>query len=216
MNDPPLAEDAIASHLLDALRACGEILLMDHTNPWELDEALCAAGFAVGLCEAQDVQGLDHDFRRRKNTPVNRRHIPILNRMVAEGRLGRKTGVGWYRYPGGGGLVIDPLVEDLLREEAWFAGVSRVELSDDVLVEYMQLALINASAALLDQGDETLAQRINDVAQHRLGVPEKWGGVLTLGDTIGPAEVCRQLDNLAQGKDAFWRAHPALRRRAGR
>lgn len=35
-------------------------LLMCHTNPWELDEALTAWGYGTGPCEAMDHVGLDN------------------------------------------------------------------------------------------------------------------------------------------------------------
>jgi 3-hydroxyacyl-CoA dehydrogenase len=54
---------------------------------------------------------------------------PILPRAHAEGRIGRALGWGWYRYPGGGGRVIDPLIEDLAREEARFARVDPVPMT---------------------------------------------------------------------------------------
>lgn len=109
-------------------QAC-ENLLMYHTNPWELDEALSAAGYAMGPCEAQDLIGLDTVLARAPDRP-----LPILKRMVAEGRMGKIGGVGYYRYPGGGGAVIDPLIEDMILEEAWFAKVTRSAKTDAELV----------------------------------------------------------------------------------
>lgn len=110
-------------------RVC-ERLLMDHTNPWELDEALVAWGYGLGPCAAQDLVGLDVVLAARGGDV----RTPILPRMVAEGRLGKKAGWGFYRYPGGGGAVIDPLIEDLILEEAWFAKHSRTALEGDALV----------------------------------------------------------------------------------
>lgn len=122
--------------LQDAFWQTAEYLLLHHTNPWELDEALTAWGYALGPCEAQDLLGLDQVLARRPN-----RDIQILSRMVAEGRMGKIGGVGYYRYPGGSGAVIDPLIEDLIREEAWFAKVNRAEVRDSELVSAMNTAL---------------------------------------------------------------------------
>lgn len=108
-----------------------EQILMDHTNPWELDEALTDWGYAMGPCEAQDLVGLDVVLAARKLDM----QLPILPRMVAEGRLGKKTGWGYYRYPGGNGAVIDPLIEDLILEEVRFAKHPRAALEGELLVD---------------------------------------------------------------------------------
>lgn len=108
-----------------------EQLLINHTNPWELDEALIAWGYSMGPSEAQDLVGLDVVQAAR----ADEIRTPILPRMVAEGRLGKKCGWGFYRYPGGGGAVIDPLIEDLILEEARFTNHPRVPLDGEALVD---------------------------------------------------------------------------------
>lgn len=118
--------------LQDAFWQTAEHLLYHHTNPWELDEALVEWGYAIGPCEAQDLIGLDKILTRAPARPT-----PVLARMVAEGRMGKKGGVGFYRYPGGGGAVVDPLIEDLILEEAWFGKVARSEMEDAALVAAM-------------------------------------------------------------------------------
>ncbi len=125
--------------LQDAFWHRAEELLFHHTNPWELDEALCHFGYGMGPCEAMDLVGLDVVLVRAPD-----RMTPVLRRMVAEGRMGKKGGVGFYRYPGGGGAVIDPLIEDLIREEAWFAGLERTEVAPDVLVKALNATLLDA------------------------------------------------------------------------
>ncbi|WP_139301363.1 hypothetical protein [Vannielia litorea] len=100
---------------------------------------------AQGPCAMQDRIGLD--------VIADTRSEPFLvaDRMVAEGRLGRKVGVGWFRYPGGGGAVIDPLVEDLIREEAHFAGRPWRELSADV-IRSRYFAAMEAAAKAMPPG----------------------------------------------------------------
>jgi 3-hydroxyacyl-CoA dehydrogenase len=141
---------ALISAVQGAFWQLAEDLMWHHTNPWELDEALEAFGYATGPCAAQDLLGLDTVLARQPQ-----RACPILPRMVAEGRHGKKTGVGYYRYPGGGGAVIDPLIEDLIREEAWFAKVERGELTDAELVARMNGGLAAACRDLDARADWT-------------------------------------------------------------
>ena len=142
-----MTEAEVAAALQDAFWLAADRLLMFHTNPWELDEALEAAGYAMGPCAAMDLLGLDVVLARRSVAAS-----PILPRMVAEGRMGKKGGVGHYRYPDGGGAVIDPLIEDLILEEAWFAKVARHDLPDAALVAHMQAAQAKAVQRLQQQG----------------------------------------------------------------
>ena len=122
---------AVIAPLQDAFwRAC-EVLVYRHSTPWELDEALVDWGYGLGPCEAQDLVGLNKVLAARQGADVT----PVLPRMVAEGRLGKRFGWGFYRYPGGGGAVIDPLIEDLICEEAWFAKGERVEIAGADLVD---------------------------------------------------------------------------------
>ncbi len=157
--------------LQNALWAACEHLLMNHTNPWELDEALCARGWSLGPCEAQDLVGLDTVLARQNGQTVT----PILPRMVSEGRLGKKGGWGFYRYPGGGGAVIDPLIEDLIREEAWFAKHERHDLSDEDLCAMVAKAVQNAVASQLAQGNTP-----EDVRSNAIGALHCPGDILGL------------------------------------
>ena len=125
----PSAASELTGRLEYSLWHCCDHLLMHHTNPWELDEALMTWGFTHGPCEVQDHVGLDA-VRLRLGDAAS----PILPRMLAEGRLGKIGGVGFFRYPGGGGAVVDPLIEDLILEEAHFAKLQRVPLSDMQIV----------------------------------------------------------------------------------
>ncbi|WP_373049847.1 3-hydroxyacyl-CoA dehydrogenase [Thalassovita aquimarina] len=191
-----------------------DMLLMDGTNPWELDEAMEAFGFAMGPYEAQDQVGLDIAYAERRRADAHRdparRYIPISDRMVQEGRLGRKVGVGWYRYPGGGGKVIDPLLEDLVLEEAYFAKVARRAFSDDEIRERLLLAMINEAAEILRDGTARRASDIDLVSVHGLGFPRARGGLIHYADTLGAAHIVARLQAFAAEDPAEWRISPLL------
>ncbi|TNF61089.1 MAG: hypothetical protein EP307_07500, partial [Rhodobacteraceae bacterium] len=155
--------------LLDALQAEADRLMLEGATPWEVDEAMTAHGFDLGRYEAEDLIGLDHGYARRRAAGVPRTgkgHVHIADRAVEEGRLGKKIGWGWYRYPGGGGAVIDPLVEDLAREEARFAGIEARTLTQADITERL-MATLARTCAHLDLDRDTLAT----VLVHGLGFP---------------------------------------------
>ncbi|MBW4709312.1 hypothetical protein KX928_16085 [Roseobacter sp. YSTF-M11] len=204
-----MTDQAAARALKSALRAASERLLMDATNPWELDEAMTRFGFSTGVCEAHDADGLDMTPEDRAMNAAGH-DLPIVPRMVAEGRLGRKVGVGWYRYPGGGGLVIDPLVEDLLREEARFAGVARRTLSDEDLIERLVLSVINAAADLLPRLGRDGQLRLDRASIDGIGFPAVTGGIVTHARTRGQDNLLAAMARLSRSDGAHLHPSPHI------
>ncbi len=201
----------IGAPLRARLEDAVEALIFAGSTPWEVDEALEHAGFAPGPCAAQDRRGLDQAFARHRQqdaTGTRRFPCPVLDRMVPEGRLGQKSGVGWYRYPGGGGRVIDPLIEDLSREEAHFAGRASTPLSADDLRRHAILSLIDAAADLSAAGIP--APLVDLVCQETCGFPADLGGPLHLGAFLGFDRVCAVLEHRAI-RNPVWAPGKALR-----
>lgn len=157
---------AVLSREIEALALAG-------ATPQEVDEALEGAGFAPGPFELQDLVGIDACLAARR--AVLARHprapeLPLFARAVAEGRLGRKVGVGWYRYPGGGGKVEDPLIEDMATEEARFAGLSRSVPGREEIRARVAAALQAEAARIAGEGVLS-ARGIDEVAHLAIGSP---------------------------------------------
>lgn len=151
--------------LQDAVLAMIDRLTLVGCLPWELDEALEQTGFAPGILKAQDDVGLEVAFGRRQ---ARGHHLLVADRMVREGRLGRSVGVGWYRYPGGGGAVVDPLIEDLIVEEARFAGIRAVPMTPAQAAEAVLLGMINAAAKLVSEN--MTRENLDRLALHKIGL----------------------------------------------
>ncbi len=145
-------------------------LLVDGAAPWEVDDALEKFGCTTLPFEQQDQIGLDTVPAGQTETPNLVSHA-IIERMVKEGRLGRKAGVGWYRYPGGGGKVIDPLIDDLISEEAHFAGISRGEISDAQIIKAIHDALSDEIAACFREGLLKTGEAATLAAEAATGFP---------------------------------------------
>ena len=167
---PVRVERFLGAVLVAALEDVAEALVFEGSTPWDVDAAAEATGFTLGPCAAQDLRGLDRAYARHR---VKGHALPVVDRMVVEGRLGRKGGVGWYRYPGGGGRVIDPLVEDLAREEAHFAGVTPRAISDSEIAARLSGALLRAAEGLAAEPGV-----IDLLSVLACGFPADKGGVL--------------------------------------
>jgi 3-hydroxyacyl-CoA dehydrogenase len=175
---------------------------------------MVAFGYPMGPYEAQDLSGLDiaHANRRRQDATrdPDRRYIPIADRMVELGKLGRKTGAGWYRYPGGGGKVEDPIVADLAIEEAHFAKITRCDFSDDEIRERLVLAMINEAADILHEGIAAKAADIDLVTVLGYGFPRWRGGLMCYADTLGVPAILEKLNAFAAEDPVVWKPSPAL------
>ena len=85
----------------------------------EIDAAVRAGGFAMGPFELMDLVGLDVNLAAATaiweglGRPERLRPSPIQDRLVRDGRLGRKAGVGFYDYRAGGDPVVAPIPTDL-------------------------------------------------------------------------------------------------------
>ena len=79
-----------------------------------IDAALRDAGFPLGPFELIDLAGLDvnlaaaHGIWEGLGRPARLRPSTLPERLVGEGRLGRKTGGGFYRYGAAGRAEVDP------------------------------------------------------------------------------------------------------------
>jgi len=199
---------SIGTRLMRRLYETADTMLLGGAIPHELDEAMVAFGWDMGLYEAQDLTGLVAAYADRKaqarDRDPERLYVPIQDRMVEEGRMGKSAGVGWYRYPGGGGAVIDPLVEDLVREEAWFAEVSPRSFGAEEMQEQLVLALIHEGATMLADGTAETARDIDTVSREGLGFPARLGGVIAHADALGVDRVAQALTPLAVEDPVVW------------
>jgi 3-hydroxyacyl-CoA dehydrogenase len=205
----------IGNRILARYREAADTVFMDGSTPWEVDEAMVDFGYAMGPYEAQDLSGLDiaHANRRRQDATrdPDRRYIPIADRMIELGKLGRKTSAGWYRYPGGNGKVEDPIVADLALEESHFAGRERVDYSPEDIRQRLLLAMINEAADILNEGIAQSARDIDLVTVAGYGFPRWRGGLMHYADTIGVEQIVQELEVLGKEDPVAWKISPALR-----
>ncbi|SFT13681.1 3-hydroxyacyl-CoA dehydrogenase, C-terminal domain [Sulfitobacter marinus] len=187
--------------LQDTALALADRLLLVGITPWELDEALEKAGFVQGVLKAQDHIGLEVAFARRRAAGTD---LLVADRMVREGRLGRSIGVGWYRYPGGGGAVIDPLMEDMIVEEARFARIDQLPLAATEASDALIVGVMNAASAALQSG--VTSQELDQLAFYALGLPDLTARARSLGQ--GP--LTQQLRNLHAVHPELWAPSPFL------
>ncbi len=106
--------------------------------------------------------------------------------------------------------MIDPLVEDLAREEAWFAGVTRRRIDEAEIVERLVLAMVNEAAAILSEGIAARASDIDLVTVLGYGFPRWRGGLMHYADSLGAKAIVARLSEWAQEDPLAWTPAPSL------
>lgn len=199
----------IGNRILAIYREVADTMLMDGATPLEIDNAMVAFGYAMGPYEAQDLSGLDiaHASRRRQDTTrdPSRRYIPIADRLVMQNRLGQKTGSGWYQYPEGGGKVIDPLVENIICNEAQKANITRQSFAQEDIQGRLLLAMINEAANILHEGIAACAADIDLVLVHGYGFARWHGGLMHYADQLGAPYILTELATLCDEDPNLWK-----------
>lgn len=190
--------------------ATAEALFLVGSTPWEVDEAVQTLGLAQGPFERQDHLGLDNVDRQRRVWIAAKRSVsrdlPLLGRMLELGKLGRKTGAGWYRYPGGGGKVEDPIVADLALEEAHFGQLERTDYSQRVIARRMNFAISNEVFWCLDSSHHVSEKDMDLALSAGVGWPVRCLDIAKDWDTIGLPNVANSLEILSTEDAQSWAA----------
>ena len=126
--------------------------------------------------------------------------------MIERGRLGQKTGRGFYRYePGSREPLPDPEVEAVVRKWHRRPAAPRIEAKE--IVERCIFALVNEGARLLEDGIAQRASDIDVVYLNGYGFPKHRGGPMFHADSLGLYNVVNALRRFARNPNAdppFW------------
>ena len=172
----------------------------DGATPEQVDRALTGWGMAMGIFAVDDLGGLDVAHRVRRELrqfeePGARRPL-VAERLVALGRLGQKTGAGWFRYGDDRKPIPDPEVVKLIEEAAREAGIRRREVSDQEILDRTLYALVNEGARVLADGVALRAADIDVVYLTGYGFPAFRGGPMFWADTVGLGKIHDRLSAL--------------------
>ncbi|MDG5976874.1 3-hydroxyacyl-CoA dehydrogenase [Hydrogenophaga taeniospiralis CCUG 15921] len=192
----------IGNRLYAAYRRQCECMVEEGAWPEQVDAALRAFGFAMGPFAVADLSGLDIAWRMRQAQAATRdpqaRYVHIPDRLCEAGRLGRKTGAGYYRYPEGDqGPQVDEAVHALIAQARADKGLQPRELGDDEIVRRALLAIVNEAALLLAEGVAERATDVDVVLVNGYGFP-RWEG--------GPVFWARERGAAALQEDMLWLA----------
>jgi len=193
----------IGNRLYAAYRRQCEFMVEEGAWPEQVDAALQAFGFAMGPFTVADLSGLDIAWRMRQAQAATRdphaRYVHIPDRLCEAGRLGRKTGAGYYRYPEGSqGPQVDEAVHELVAQCRAEKGVVPRHLSDEEIVRRVLLTIVNEAALLVAEGVAERATDVDVVLVNGYGFPRWEGGPVFWARERGAAALKEDMGWLAQ------------------
>ncbi|MBN9188271.1 3-hydroxyacyl-CoA dehydrogenase NAD-binding domain-containing protein [Microbacterium sp.] len=210
-----VAPGFIGNRILEAANREVGLMLLEGATAAGIDAALERWGMRMGPLRVLDLVGNDVPMLTRVAAgTADRLEWRVSAELVARGRLGVKTGAGWYRYEGRTPLP-DAEVDAIVREVASAAGIPQVAIGEREIVERYVLALVNEGAAVLDEGVAARGGDIDVVFVDGYGFPADRGGPMHFADALGAPNVARIMARFARRPGGErWRPHPLIERTA--
>ena len=179
-------------------------LLAEFASIEEIDGVARAFGMPMGPLRLIDEIGIDvsqhagaslHAGLGDRLTPA-----PLLVELGRTKRLGKKGGLGFYRYEGSKESGVDPEVyhELGLVKGARAQGAARIEELRTSIRRRLVLAMVNEAARCLDDGIVTAAQDVDLAMIMGTGFPPFRGGLLRFADTLHPRGLLDRLQGLRE------------------
>jgi 3-hydroxyacyl-CoA dehydrogenase len=172
-------------------------LLREGVAAEAIEDAATTFGMAIGPLRLMDEIGLDTTLQAgwvlAAAFPERIVSSPLLVSLVKAGRLGQKSGAGFYSY---GGLarpaatgVIDAAAEKLIAR--WIEKPNSPS-GESIAFRLMAPMLLEA-ARILEEGKVADARSIDLAVIFGLGFPAEKGGLLWWADTVGAEEIVAML-----------------------
>ncbi len=186
-----LVNRILAPYIGEAVR-----LLLEGVPMEEIDAAMRAFGMPVGPIELLDDVGIDVAAKGAETLsaewPERMPTDPAFGKLVASGRLGRKSRKGFYRYEGDKRVGPDPTAYADLGLGAPSRHLSAADVEARLLYP-----MVNEAALCLAEGVVGSAAKLDLAMIFGTGFPPFRGGLLKYADGVGLPRIAEELTRLA-------------------
>jgi 3-hydroxyacyl-CoA dehydrogenase len=191
----------VGNRMMEGYAREAERMVLEGATPRQIDTALEKWGMAMGILGVFDMAGIDvgvnvHTANADKY-PVDPTYYQADFALVEAGRLGQKSGKGYYRYEAGDrARHDDPEAIAILRKRAAELQIPQVKHSEEEILERCLYALINEGFKVLEDGIVLRSADIDVVWTSGYGFPRYRGGPMHYAEEIG-------LKNLLTGIEKY-------------
>ncbi len=209
----------IGNRMLEAYTKQAWYLVEEGATPQQVDRAMESFGVAMGPFRVGDLVGHDVSLAIRQRRRAERPgylNSTLPDKLCQLGRLGQKTGGGWYDYPEGPRRPVpSAAVEELIAAHRAEIGAAPRRIDDSEIVGRLVYALVNEGARVLEEGIAARASDVDVVYLTGYGFPRARGGPMFYADQVGLARVLRGVREFARnphGDPGFWTPASLLER----
>jgi 3-hydroxyacyl-CoA dehydrogenase len=206
----------IGNRMMEGYAREAQRIVLEGATPRQVDSALEEWGMAMGILGVFDMAGVDVGVNvhtaNAAQYPPDPTYYQADFALYEAGRLGQKSGKGYYRYePGSRARVDDPEVIAILAARAKQLGIEPRVHEKREIVERCLFPLMNEGLRILDEGIALRASDIDVVWTAGYGFPRYRGGPMFYADMIGLPTL---LEGMLRFKQQFgpmhWQPAPLL------
>ncbi|MCF8110185.1 MAG: enoyl-CoA hydratase/isomerase family protein [Desulfobacteraceae bacterium] len=159
-----------------------ERLVLEGAPPTQIDKVIYDFGFPMGPFALADLIGIDVGWDRDNS------NSRTLQEVLCEmGRLGQKSGAGYYKYEKGSRTPIqDPEVEKIIADFAAKQGIKRRDdITDEEILERCIYPIINEGAKIIEEKIAVRPSDLDVIWVNGYGWPIYRGGPMFYADLVG-------------------------------
>ncbi len=179
----------IGNRMMAQRSAPATAMLIEGASPEQIDAAFTDLGMAMGPFQMSDMAGVDVGWHRDPT-----RVTTIREALCAEGRLGQKTGGGFYDYDADRNRTPSPRAAEIIEDFRKKSGAESRTIDATEIVERAIYPMINEGAKILDEGIAQRASDIDTVWLTGYGWPTYTGGPMFWANTIGLSKIVAGLE----------------------
>ena len=180
-------------------------LILEGALPWDIDNALFDFGFPMGPFAMSDLAGLDIGWNKETS-----RGETIREKLCEDGRLGQKSGKGFYIYDESRNKSSDPEVEKLIIDFSKDKQIKRRIIGNEEILERCLYPMINEGFKILEEGMAIRASDIDIIWINGYGWPVYEGGPMFYGNTIGFEKILEWLRRMEKEHGSDFTPSPYL------
>tara|TARA_B110001450_G_scaffold127920_1_gene120298 strand:- start:4021 stop:6072 length:2052 start_codon:yes stop_codon:yes gene_type:complete len=196
----------VGNRILFMRQTQASLLALEGSPVHQVDKVLYDFGFPMGAFQMADLAGLDLGWDKDASNSTN-----VKDRLCELGRLGQKSGAGFYDYDERRRPTPASIVSDLIAECAQVQGVAQRSISDDEILDRCVLPMINEGAKILAEGIALRASDIDVCYVYGYGWPLYRGGPMHYANSLGLDVVLAKLRHYHKVTgDDFWEPSPML------